>query len=594
MALSRPQNELVQTEERLYKVNLYLNTALMQSPANISKTQKSIEFIKHFLVHGKIVGNTYEHGTHHITLVLTNNNLSETTQWKVRLGSKLKQMNTWIQSSGKSADVRDNDRLFAKFVRMKSANELPDLIVMCTHAKRTSGLVDIIQTLKNGTLNLQKMGIHRITLSIMFDEADKNIRLIVDCLKEIWPLLTLEGLRQDNVIRDIQFITATPLGDFWKSLKKVGISKLQNLNHAIQEMDESSVLHRSYEGLMTAYRWTHDHTLNHSVTDMTLNSVDYARLVSKNWKHSSDAPRIVFAPAETERASHDAMRDLFLTKGFWVFVDNSEPKKGKGFYNPHGIFQSLEAFRKEHNVHGELYDVFRAWRAQNPSASLMLTGWLNVIRGITFNTTGFNFTNMILSMAHAGNLADLLQVSGRGNGDVQYVQPFEIHCPKALWEILNKQITLMKELHETNPEEFEERDFREETDRDRMQVAWTVPRVFSVGQEAFATIQKKGIRYVVESIVSLIERSDAVLADELRKRYKAKGQFQITQPKEDDTYKKYVTDFVKKAEEDRVYNMGLHKDDKRKDGYQIFLDNRAYRIIVSLYNGSRIQDEDAV
>jgi hypothetical protein len=35
--------------------------------------------------------------------------------------------------------------------------------------------------------------------------------------------------------------------------------------------------------------------------------------------------------------------------------------------------------------------------------------------------------------------------------------------------------------------------------------------------------------------------------------------------------------------------MGLHKDDKNKDGYQIFLDNKGFNIIVSLYDGTKIQ-----
>ena len=37
--------------------------------------------------------------------------------------------------------------------------------------------------------------------------------------------------------------------------------------------------------------------------------------------------------------------------------------------------------------------------------------------------------------------------------------------------------------------------------------------------------------------------------------------------------------------------MGLHKDDKNKDGYQIFLDKKGFNVIVSVYNGSLIVTE---
>jgi len=171
---------------------------------------------------------------------------------------------------------------------------------------------------------------------------------------------------------------------------------------------------------------------------------------------------------------------------------------------------------------------------------------------------------------------------------------FTIHCPKELWELLDSRITLMAELHEKNVDEFEEKDFRQKTKRDEQEVAWTVPVVFSIGEEKYNRITKigKSKKWDTETIFEQLN-SPEIVAD-LRARNEAGGQFQITQPdpeKSKNTYKKYITDFIKKAQEQRPFNMGLHKDDKIKDGYQIFLDKCGYRVIVSIYNGTRIQTE---
>lgn len=587
---------MVSRVTHLYDIKLYLNNALMQSPTDISKTQKSIDYIKHFGGICRFNMGQVESGVHHMNLILTNNNLSETTQWTIRLNRKLNHLNTYILSSGKDSDVKNIDSLASRLLRLKSPDELPDLIVMCTHEKRTSDVIKIIDILKNQRLNLKDIGIHKISLTIMFDEADKNMKLIVSLLKEIWPRLKMTDLMKDDIIRDIHFITATPLEDFWKALKKCGISKLSNINHAIQSMDNESVLNNNYAELMKNYRWLQDHTKDHSINDMTTDAVLYAdKVMTKLGPHNPENPRIVFAPAELEKPTHYNMRDIFLVRGYWVFVDNSDKGKGKGFYNPRGRFQSIEDFRKEHNVVGEPYETFRKWKELHPTESLAITGWLTIIRGITFNTTGFNFTNHILSACHMINLANLLQVAGRANGDIKYVGKFIIHCPESLWKTLNERIMLMAELHEKNLAEFEEKDFRPKTKREEQEPAWTIPRVFNIGEERYKLIKKIGTSNVWDTSTIFSQIYDNDLRIELERRKSNGGQFQITQPDPDqspDTYKKYITDFIQKSQENRKFNMGLHKDDKKKDGYQIFLDKRGCNIIVSIYNGTAISDDN--
>jgi hypothetical protein len=592
----------------MHSVHLYLNNALPQSPADISKTQKAIEYIKHFGGICRFNAGTAENGTHHITLILTNNNLSETTQWNVRLDKKLDHLNTIILSSKKDSDVKNINELSSRLLRLRSPNELPDLIVMCTHEKRITDILDVLKIFKNRRLNLENIGIHNITLTIMFDEADKNMKLIIAFLKEAWSLLTMADLMKDDVIRDIHFITATPLKEFWSELKKFGISKLKNINHAIQSMDDNSVLHSKYSDLMKNYRWLHEHVQDHRIVDMTKNPSDYATSVLASWgPHDPTRPRIVFAPADVAKESHYEMRDVFLTYGYWVYVDNSEKGKGKGFYNTRGKFLSVDEFRSQNNIVGEPYEMFKKWKELYPTESLAITGWLTIIRGITFNTTGFNFTNQILSACHMGGLANLIQVAGRADGDIRYVGKFTIHCPPLLWEMLDERIQLMTELHEKNLGEFEEKDFRPKSKREEQEPAWTVPYVIAVGEERYKCIKKIGTsnRWDTETILALIpeifipssdpETPNITLVDEIRNRKAVGGQFQITQPdpiQAEDTYKKYITDFIQKNREGRKFNMGLKPIHKKKDGYQIFLDKRDYNIVITLYNGTKLLSEE--
>jgi len=69
--------------------------------------------------------------------------------------------------------------------------------------------------------------------------------------------------------------------------------------------------------------------------------------------------------------------------------------------------------------------------------------------------------------------------------------------------------------------------------------------------------------------------------------------FQVTAPDAENTYKKYITDFIARAEGGTKYIMGLHKDSKKKDGYQVFLDNKNKKIIVSVYYGTRLPKDDS-
>jgi hypothetical protein len=579
-----------------YHVKMYLNTALCQSPAEVSKTQKSIDYIRHFSILAR-ANSVDENGVHHITIVLTNNNLSETSQWKLRLQSKFRGegVNCIILSSKKGSEIQNLDQLWGRMARCKNASALPDLILMCTNGQRTEDVIDMISTLKNGRFNFSNIGIERISTTIMFDEADKNIKVIKTCLSSLNNIMTISAGSEkiDDVIRDIHFITATPLAEFWKVLKKCGIEKLSNINHALKTLDENSTLNTPYLELMKGYRYLKDHNLYHDLNDPNCDPVDYARQIVDTVLASKTYVKTIFAPSKNTLSSHEKMLKMLQSnsRNYVVYVDNSS-KNGKCFHYLDGRIERLDEFNKRHNIKGELRDTFVKWRELNPSSNLAITGYLNIIRGITFNTIGFNFTDIIISGYHANDIASLIQLFGRANGDVRFIGVMNIYCPQCVWNTVDEQVKLMDDILNKDPTEFQERHFRKKTERERSATALTIPRVFSVDKERFdMCVVKKGREYDMSLIFALIEHYDSELVSELKKIKK----IQVTQPNFETakyTYKKYITDCLNAARENKTYSVGIHKDDKKLDGYQMFLDNQGHNIIVCVHNGSRISDDD--
>jgi hypothetical protein len=533
-----------------------------------------------------------------MTVILTNNNLSETKQWKLRLQKNLR-LNTIILSSNKASDIKSLDQLFGKMLRCKKADGLPDLLVMCTHEKRTSDLKELIETLKNKTYNFTKFGIHRISLTIMFDEADKNMKQISSCLSDINPLITngTGNVKYDDVIRDVHFITATPVKTFWAELKKHSITSLHNINTAIAAMDSESSLHTNYAELMKDYRFLEEHTI-HMNSNMTDDPIEYAVSILNTLDMKS--PRTVFAPSRIYLDDHDLMQQELTQRGFHVYMDNS---KKKGFYDLKGDFISIDLFNKSHSIKGELYETFVKWRELHPNEHLAITGLLNITRGITFNTIGFNFTDMIISAYHAKDIASLVQLFGRANGGKKYVNVMKLHTPTDVYNKVKEFVDMAIDILNKNPDEFEEKHFRGQTSQEKkraqQEVAWTVPKVFQLTEEEYLSIKKvKGKsgkdtkEWDKATIMAQIVKKDTALHAII----KGMDCFQVTQPQyetSENTYKKYVTDFIARAEAGTKYIMGLHKDSKKKDGYQVFMDSKNKKIIVSVYYGTRLPKDES-
>jgi hypothetical protein len=561
-----------------------LNTAFCQFTAGASKTAKAMQYIKHFCEVKRFTDENIEHGIHHMTIVMTNNSLLETKMWKHRGQSSLKGYKVAILSSKKDSDYINIGQIIHGFIKAKKADELPDILIMCTHGSRTENINELIDSLQNGNCNFTKIGIHQITMTIMFDEADKTIDLIISFIKEALKNLEKNNKIYNTVIRDIHYITATPMKEFWKSLKKIGIEKLKSINH------QFGTLGLKHSELMKNYRKIEDHTIHYDVDDKTEDPVHYASLVIPKIIKRRENKEVltVFAPGHLWKESHERMKDLFQANNFTTLVLNSD---GKGWYSQDNKFTSWDEFNTTHNIQGEAYKTLVKWRELNPSEDLAITGYLNLERGITFNTNGFNFTDMLVSSYHVKNLASLIQILGRANGDVEYVKIMNIWSPKYVISSANEYIEAVNDTHSRNPEEFNESDFRKASPRDRKREAISIPAIINLTSDEINEIKKRrvGRTHDEEYIKELIGNKNP----ELRNTIVQLKKKQITLPHEPKSIKKHITDFENAAKESKGYSIDITKKELEEDLYQVFIDDNSgsEKLIVSCYYGSKLKQK---
>ncbi len=285
---------------------LILNTALCQSPATVSKTKKAMNYIHKYMHYRCNQINPSKNGTHHITIIFTNNNLQETGQWTARLGNEedLKYLIVKILSSKKTKDTYTKiSDVTHSILACKNKRYLPDILVMCAHTQRVDNMIDLISACSGlQNRNLKKIGIRKIEFTIMYDEADRNINTIV-------PLLQDENIMcKNSILKEIHFITATPFEKFWKTLKKeANITRLKSIDRC-EQIDRR---YDNYESLLQDYRGIDNHKfifINNNIKCPVL----YASLIMHKIKDNNT--NCIFAPAGNTTKSHYDMKELFMDK----------------------------------------------------------------------------------------------------------------------------------------------------------------------------------------------------------------------------------------------------------------------------------------
>jgi hypothetical protein len=382
---------------------------------------------------------------HLIDIIVTNKSLPETEQWKFRTDNTFKNFkNITIDIlSSKSSDYNSIGSYIQNILNCKTKEELPNILIICYHTKRVCDDLITMFNLFGGNNYIQTS--NKIKFHISFDEPDANLGVTKKFIKKIKSFIDKE------IIIGILFITATPIDDFWKMLNDSGIKSLLNMNYNnTQNFDEELEQYRAFK----------EHNII-EYNNETINPLYYIIDVFSNRLINENERKIIFSPAhlytDTEGVgSHMEVVSYFNDKNYCVFVMNG---KFKGFIYPNKNKVELSQFNIENSINGELRESLMKWNELNPTINLAITGYWVIERGITFNTTGFNFTDMILSNYHLSSINKLIQLAGRGSGGKKYVNIMNVICTKKIKDTIINFNKNLEEICSLNPEYFNRTDF---------------------------------------------------------------------------------------------------------------------------------------
>ena len=389
--------------------------------------------------------NINETDYHLIDIIVTNKSLPETEQWKFRTDKTFKNFkNITIDIlSSKSNDYNTIGSYIQNILNCKTKEELPNILIICYHTKRVCDDLITMFNIFGGNNYIQPS--NKIKFHISFDEPDANLGVTKKFIKKI------KGFIDKSLITGILFITATPIQEFWKMLNDSGIKTLLNMNfNNTQNFDEE----------LNNYRAFKEHIIIEHNNETT-NPLYYIIDVFSNKLINENERKILFTPAhlytDTEGVgSHIEVVSYFNDKNYCVFVMNG---KFKGFIYPDKSKIELTKFNIENNIDGELRESLMKWNELNPTINLAITGYWVIERGITFNTTGFNFTDMILSNYHLSSMGKLIQLAGRGSGGKIYVNKMNVICTTKIKDTIINFNKNLEEICSLNPEYFNRTDF---------------------------------------------------------------------------------------------------------------------------------------
>jgi hypothetical protein len=510
--------------------------------------------------------NTDEEKYHLIDIIVTNKSLPETEQWKFRTDKTFKNFkNITIDIlSSKSNDYNTIGSYIQNILKCKTKDELPNILIICYHAKRVCEDLITMFDLFGGNNYIGT--VNKIKFHISFDEPDANLGVTKNFIKKI------KGFIDKELITGILFITATPIEDFWKMLNDRGIKKLLNMNfNNTQNFDEE----------LNNYRAFKEHNIIEHNNETT-NPLYYIIDVFSNKLINENERKIIFTPAHlyTEAegvGSHMEVVSYFNDKKYCVFIMNG---KFKGFIYPDKSKIELTQFNIENNINGELRESLMKWNELNPTINLAITGYWVIERGITFNTTGFNFTDMILSNYHLSSMGKLIQLAGRGSGGKLYVNKMNVICTTKIKDTIINFNKNLEEICSLNPEYFNRTDFVDTNN--------TIPVKMIINDNELLKIiidirdkSKKGykqqlhnnlIKGIEQNKISIFDRNNIKKFDistrviNQVRMYKLGDKIDVRRFKNfNDAYENYKN--VSQSGDDNQYNIDLAKDEYVQDEF---------------------------
>ena len=510
--------------------------------------------------------NVNENEHHLIDIIVTNKSLPETEQWKFRADKMFrifKNITIDILSS-KSNDYNTIESYIQNILNCKTKEDLPNILIICYHSKRVCEDLITMFNIFGGNNYIQPS--NKIKFHISFDEPDANLGVTKRFIKKIKKFVDKE------IIIGILFITATPIEEFWKMLSDSGIKTLLNMNfHNTQNFDEE----------LDNYRAFKEHNIIEHNNETT-NPLYYIIDAFSNKLINETERKIIFTPAHlyTEKegvGSHMEVVSYFNDKNYCVFIMNT---KFKGFIYPNKTKIELTQFNLENNIHGELRESLMKWNELNPTVNLAITGYSVIERGITFNTIGFNFTDMILSNYHISSINSLIQLSGRGSGGKKYVNKMNVICTTKIKDTILHFNNNLEQICSLNPEYFNRTDFTDTNrtipvkmiihDNELLQIMIDIRDTSKRGyKQQLHTIIVQGIQ---QNKISLLDRNNIKKFDissrviNQVRMYKDGDKLEVRRFKNfHDAYENYIN--MSQTGDDKQYNIDFAKDEYIHNGF---------------------------
>ena len=432
-----------------YNTKFSLCTELTQF--TMGKTEQTLKYISNIVE--KYYINNVDCDQNIIEIIITNNSLLETEQWKVRTKSKFKGydfINVDILSSKTDSDYKHMSAFTQKINKAKDKKDLPNILIMCAHKARVGrDLIELFDTFTGDGITGSNSN-NKLLFQLTFDEPDSYLGTLGYFLRDV--------KKYDHIIKEISFVTATFYENCWKVLMKFDIFRLNNLC-------KDTLTDKSYNDYYENYMSIKKHNFLECNYN-TKNPLEYINNIFVNPEacvppFNPSERKIIFAPAHLCRekpgvGSHAEVAQFFLDKGYNVFVSNG---LFKGFIFANGDQITLRSFKEKYNIDGELRDVLRKFNELYPNDNIAITGYFTIERGITFNTDGFNFTDIIISDFHKSNINRLVQLVGRATGHSDYVRKMNIITTNEIYTKVNDMIDKFVELRRHNIENYNISDF---------------------------------------------------------------------------------------------------------------------------------------
>ena len=356
-------------------------------------------------------------------------------------------------SSSSAADYKNVSEFITELdYAMKNCNfkNIPDVLVMCGHRKRTH---DIVQILEHYT-GLELDG--QVSFTLHYDEADKTRCEWIQILKK--KELYTECRPGDNILRKVVFATATPFKKFWSTLNKSNFKFIQNIRGYTGNDVNEQLSHESYrKAYDQLYRGVDK--LQAKFEPQNTNYHEYQKMIYNKKIKNVPGRKIIFAPALNHNKTHTEVQEFFRKMGYTIVLLNQHLK---GFVSQNLGIVTFDKFHKMCNMPegSEMFHLLAKYATLYPDTNIVVTGYNNINRGLTVSTLDFMFTDAIICTEHATNIETFIQMIHRLSGDNKYTNNARLHIDKRIHDKAIEYAEIQMRNSDPNVTTFSEQDFK--------------------------------------------------------------------------------------------------------------------------------------